>query len=427
MLLVAVALVSYLVGAVPFGYLVARARGVDILRHGSGNIGATNVGRVLGRRWGVVVFLLDFAKGAVPVLVARGLGGGPGELLPVVAGVAAFLGHLFPVYLRFRGGKGVATAAGVVAVLVPAPFLAAFLCWLTVFVSSRTMSLASLSAAGVLCLFRLAFTPLPWAADNAVVTGFCLAAAAMVVARHHANVRRLLAGTENRFPESPAMTQLTRTLHVLAVGLWFGTAVFFTLAGGVLFGTFDRIAAEEKRPAWLPVPPGYDRMPPGEGFPRPLRREQGARVAGAAVGPLFPWYYGIQTGCALVALVTALAWTGRKDGPHRLRVGVLAAALVSLAAGWWLYFEVEKLRLPRDAQTDALLANPSPEPAQVGQAEAARAAFTRWHLYSLADNFVTLLLAGVALALAARLPGVPGEVPAVKEEGGIPPLPKPAG
>ena len=115
-------LAGYLVGAVPFGYLVARARGVDIFKHGSGNIGATNVGRVLGRPFGVLVFVLDFAKGALPVVAARALA--PhyvvnlrSEELGVVAGLAAVLGHLFPVYLRFHGGKGVATAAGVVGVL----------------------------------------------------------------------------------------------------------------------------------------------------------------------------------------------------------------------------------------------------------------------------------------------------------------------
>src|SRR6516164_9073771 len=113
---------SYLLGGIPFGYLVGRWRGIDIFQHGSGNIGATNVGRLLGRRWGVLVFLLDFAKGAVPVLLAGLVPQGdslPPATLKVTAGLAAFLGHLFPVYLRFHGGKGVATGAGVVAVLAP--------------------------------------------------------------------------------------------------------------------------------------------------------------------------------------------------------------------------------------------------------------------------------------------------------------------
>src|SRR5438094_5459757 len=104
-------LLSYLVGAVPFGYAVARWRGVDIFQHGSGNIGATNVGRILGRRFGILVFLLDFAKGALPTALALAaadaLGIEPPSVLGVAAGLAAFLGHLYPVYLGFRGAKGV--------------------------------------------------------------------------------------------------------------------------------------------------------------------------------------------------------------------------------------------------------------------------------------------------------------------------------
>src|SRR6185312_16210243 len=130
-------LVSYLVGAIPFGYLVGRWRGVDILKQGSGNIGATNVGRILGRPFGVLVFLLDFAKGALPAWIAFAWSSShqldlPPDSLPVAAAVAAFLGHLFPIYLRFHGGKGVATAAGAVCVLVPGPALAALLTWLVV-------------------------------------------------------------------------------------------------------------------------------------------------------------------------------------------------------------------------------------------------------------------------------------------------------
>src|SRR5262249_5876528 len=154
-------LASYLLGAVPFGWLVARARGVDIVKHGSGNIGATNVGRILGKKYGVLVFLLDFAKGAVPVAVAKLLPAAdvPREALTVAAGVAAFLGHLFPVYLRFRGGKGVATGAGVVAVLVPVPALAAFLPWLVVVFATRYMSVASISAALAICVAHFLLAP----------------------------------------------------------------------------------------------------------------------------------------------------------------------------------------------------------------------------------------------------------------------------
>src|SRR3954466_8745482 len=111
-------LISYLVGAVPFGYIVARLRGVDIFAAGSGNIGATNVGRVLGRKFGLLVFALDFLKGAVPVAFTRHF---CPEIAwaPIAGGLAAFVGHMFPIYLRFRGGKGVATGTGVVAMVLP--------------------------------------------------------------------------------------------------------------------------------------------------------------------------------------------------------------------------------------------------------------------------------------------------------------------
>src|SRR5262245_4602122 len=133
-LLVLLAAGAYLVGGIPFGYLVGRWRGVDIFQHGSGNIVATNVGRVLGRSFGLLVFALDVANGAVPAFVAltvgnhipaEELGGLPRGIFGVGAGLAAFLGHLYPPYLHFRGGKGVATGAGVVAVLLPVAALAA--------------------------------------------------------------------------------------------------------------------------------------------------------------------------------------------------------------------------------------------------------------------------------------------------------------
>ena len=201
-LLCLVALVAYLVGAIPFGYLIARARGVDILREGSGNIGATNVGRSLGLRWGVVVFLLDFAKGAAPVALAWYWLPGPEDLwpntLPVTAGVAAFLGHLFPVYLGFRGGKGVATGAGVITVLVPLVALVAFVAWAVVLAATRYMALASLTAAVLLVVGRLVLCSEPWSRPKLVITLFCLLGSTLVIVRHQSNIRRLLTGTEHR-------------------------------------------------------------------------------------------------------------------------------------------------------------------------------------------------------------------------------------
>jgi acyl-phosphate glycerol 3-phosphate acyltransferase len=198
-----VVLASYLIGAIPFGYLIARSRGVDILKHGSGNIGATNVGRVLGKRFGILVFVLDFAKGALPVaaasIIARHTHSSlPRHTLEVSAGLAAFLGHLFPVYLRFRGGKGVATGAGVVAVLLPWPGLGAVIVWALVVWLTRYVSLASLSAVLALCALRLGLTAAPFDDENLILTLFCFVAAALVIVRHRTNIARLLRGTENR-------------------------------------------------------------------------------------------------------------------------------------------------------------------------------------------------------------------------------------
>jgi acyl-phosphate glycerol 3-phosphate acyltransferase len=205
---------AYLVGAIPFGFLIARWRGVDILAHGSGNIGATNVGRVLGRPYGILVFILDFAKGAIPTWVAAqvslpldtrvdALIGSKG--LPVLAGLAAFLGHLYPICLRFRGGKGVATGAGVVAVLLPLPALGALLTWIVVVAVTRYVSLASLAAAVAICVLHLARTPAPFDPEHRILTYFCILAAALVFWRHRANIGRLLRGTENRLERKASL------------------------------------------------------------------------------------------------------------------------------------------------------------------------------------------------------------------------------
>ncbi len=413
--LVLASLLSYLAGAIPFGYLIARWRGVDILKQGSGNIGATNVGRVLGRPFGILVFLLDFAKGAVPALLAKGWSTThelelPADSLPVAASVAAFLGHLYPIYLRFRGGKGVATATGAVSVLLPGPALAALLIWLAVLLASRYVSLASLSAAAALCVVRLAFTPQPWSADQRILTLFCLIAAALIFVRHHANISRLLHGNENRLKETPAMLHLSKILHVLALGLWFGTVIFFSFVVGLnLFGTFEKVAEKEpeEREVWFPMWNAYDGPSLDPALPEPLRKEQGTRAAGVALGPLFRWYFGIQTVCAVLATATVLSWRQMGIGRvHTARAGVLLAALVTVALGWWLLHVVENLREPRNSTFDEMVRHSPPRAEDVRAAIDARQAFMRWHLVSLGVNMVTVLLVTIAMAQAAYLPAM---------------------
>jgi acyl-phosphate glycerol 3-phosphate acyltransferase len=386
-------LLSYLVGAIPFGYAVARGRGVDILLHGSGNIGATNVGRVLGRRFGLLVLALDFAKGALPVAAARWLAVnadapvtpflGP-DGLPVLAGLAAFLGHLFPLYLRFRGGKGVATGAGAVAVLLPGPALGALLTWLVVVCASRYVSLASVTAAAALCGFRLILMPAAFSSAHATLTGFCFLAAALVIVRHRANLRRLLNGTENQVG-IPAMPLFLRTLHVLAVGLWFGSAVFFNLiAAPLLFQKFEALATTPSAErAILPLPPEYD-------------KEMGTRLAGAAVSPIFPWFFLLEGVCGFVVALTAWGWARAEpqNRVHRLRSTLALLALATVVAAWPLSEKVSQLRFERY--------NSDPQIAAV-----AKAAFGTWHLYSLLLSLVTLGLVTVLMALVAQLPNRP--------------------
>jgi acyl-phosphate glycerol 3-phosphate acyltransferase len=410
------ALGGYLIGSIPFGYLVARLKGVDITKHGSGNIGATNVGRLLGRRFGILVFVLDFAKGAVPTALTMTLARGLDELSPVVAGVAAglaaFFGHLFSVFLRLRGGKGVATGAGVVFVLLPVPMLAALVTWVVCVCSYRYVSLASLVAALVLCAVHLAQAQAPFTGDNGILTGFCLVAVGLVFLRHSGNITRLLHGSENRLSERPTMQLASKITHVLAVGLWFGMAVFFSFPVALtLFSSFENEAQAPSRPTWFPLPAEYKQASGVENFN--LQKDQGTRAAGFAISPLFGHYFLWQGVCGFLALLTALAWPRVEPGRrvHRVRVVVLMLAVVTVLLGWPVEQKVSELRHARNDASDQLmtkLASGQPAATSLDQLRAevvaVRGEFAKWHLWSLLLNMVTIALVTVAMAQAALLP-----------------------
>lgn len=184
---------AYLLGAVPFGWLLAKGlRGVDLRKVGSGNIGSTNAMRVLGRPLGLLAFLLDFAKGYAPVALF-----GEGEpVRQVLLGAAAVCGHVWPVYLRFRGGKAVATSYGALLAIDPWVCLGAGLAWLATLALSRMVSLASIAMG--LAFPALAFVGMRagrygWEVPLATAVLACL-----ILVRHRANLRRILAGTEPR-------------------------------------------------------------------------------------------------------------------------------------------------------------------------------------------------------------------------------------
>lgn len=196
---------AYLCGSIPFGLLIARGvAGIDIREAGSKNIGATNVGRVLGAKWGVAALLLDALKGLLPVvLIPRCFaesGTGWFDLLQVVAGVSAVIGHMFPVWLNFRGGKGVATSLGVVTVLTPIGSLAAFGGFALCMLASRIVALSSIVAALIFAIGQMfILQPNPFATEKLPLSVFSLAVPALIVLQHRTNIGRLLRGEEKRF------------------------------------------------------------------------------------------------------------------------------------------------------------------------------------------------------------------------------------
>ena len=192
---------AYLIGSIPFGYLTALwARGIDIRTVGSGNIGATNVGRVLGGRFFALVFLLDMLKGllptwGLPMLVARATGQ-PLASLPVLAALATILGHNFPIYLKFRGGKGVATSFGALAALDPFAMAAAAFAFAIFLLLGRMVSLASILAGFAFVAAHFARVDDPWTKDRIAMSLVTLGLLGLLVARHRSNLARIAAGTE---------------------------------------------------------------------------------------------------------------------------------------------------------------------------------------------------------------------------------------
>lgn len=181
---------GFLLGSVPSGVLLARLAGIDPRRAGSGNIGATNVARLAGLRFGIATFFADAAKGAAAVAVARAAG--HSEAVAASAGLAAVLGHVFPPTLGFRGGKGVATAAGALLLLAPAPTVVAVGAFAATLATGRRVSLASLAGAAAASLGTILIEGLT------VTSGVAAAMGLIVVVRHRDNLRRLRDGTEPR-------------------------------------------------------------------------------------------------------------------------------------------------------------------------------------------------------------------------------------
>ena len=191
-------LAAYILGSIPFGLILAKLfGGTDVRKGGSGNIGATNVARVVGPLAGILTLILDVAKGSVVVLLAARLSQDSATWM-MIAALAALAGHCFPIWLKFKGGKGVATAAGMFLVLCPLAFLGSVILFVLVVTFWRYVSLASISAAAAMPLLMY-FLWAPRHAPPLVITFGSLAAAVLIVCKHAGNIRRLVQGVEPKF------------------------------------------------------------------------------------------------------------------------------------------------------------------------------------------------------------------------------------
>jgi len=195
-----IAVAAYLIGAIPSGLLIGKFYHVDIRKVGSGNIGATNVTRAIGKGAGRLCFFCDFLKGAVPVFLVNVLTGS--AFAAILAGLMTIIGHMFPVYLKFKGGKGISTTAGVGLALAPLPLLGAAATWAAVFFASRYVSLASIAASIALPTFVILFGVFGIGgavACSPLTMGFFVLIGVLAVWKHSSNIKRLLDGTEHRF------------------------------------------------------------------------------------------------------------------------------------------------------------------------------------------------------------------------------------
>ncbi len=222
-------LLAFLLGSIPFGLLIAKAKGIDIRQHGSGNIGATNVLRVVGKKYGITCLVLDALKGLIPTIIGISLIRFVGmknpmmisaldpfsaefpmltaQVMQVVTGLCAILGHNYSPWVGFKGGKGIATSAGVLIAMMPAAIVILLVVWLLVFLISRYVSLASIVTAGVLPLITLWGSWFHGKIQNGTwnkpLFVFTIIIAVLAIWKHRSNIQRLRQGTENRFQRKP--------------------------------------------------------------------------------------------------------------------------------------------------------------------------------------------------------------------------------
>ncbi len=197
---------AYLVGSIPFALIIGHIKGVDIRSFGSGNPGATNVSRAIGKRWGIACFTLDFLKGFFPVMItkllvrASMLDVSP-DIAIMVPAVTVVCGHVFPLYIGFRGGKGIATSAGALIAVSPIAVTVSLLVWCVFFQAFHYVSLASILAATALPIAAYTLSRLDIRKSSPLILVFLAAISILTIIRHKSNINRLMKGTEHRFPK----------------------------------------------------------------------------------------------------------------------------------------------------------------------------------------------------------------------------------
>lgn len=198
--------VSYTFGAIPFGFIIGKAKGIDIREHGSKNIGSTNVTRTLGKRWGILCFILDFLKGFLPSFIAifilpkhLGITGNYADICIILAIIGSFIGHIFPIYLKFKGGKGVATGAGSLLALTPLAVVIGLVGWVIIYKISRYVSLASIMAAVIVAVMTNILSIFSIYPISVTLQIFVAIISLIAIIKHKSNIVRLMNGTENRF------------------------------------------------------------------------------------------------------------------------------------------------------------------------------------------------------------------------------------
>ena len=209
---IVIAILAYLLGSVPFGFIIGKAKGIDIRKVGSCNVGATNVTRMVGKGAGKLCFFLDMLKGLVPVMVVMILINNkviedPHAIALLLAAFCPIAGHMWSIFLKFTGGKGISTAGGGLLILAPWSFLTAIICWVVAFFFSRYVSLASIIAAAIMGITAVVYSIMGFAPQLPAVQIYLVLLAMLAIFKHRSNIKRLLDGTEGRFEKKQKNTQ----------------------------------------------------------------------------------------------------------------------------------------------------------------------------------------------------------------------------